>query len=258
MAACARLQPSLQPRFLDVATARHKVERFDDVGRIEQPTAPSLAATLRQVGGRGVGYSQAQAAVLAADKPTTKRPYPFYIRTTAVFFWFGDRKKKNTRNNCDTRKNRVHIYNSAAVLPSTGRKGHIYTVVKNMVAQEENAAAPRQAGGAIHAIAHAAAQTKPSQSESESASPGPNVYLIGNVVHNDRGGCPPVIHGRQAAVSLLPGRIPYLELHRRLIELHLLRQERGWVGPIRARRQQSGVDQWRQRKQHRRRSSSTA
>ena len=127
-----------------------------------------------------------------------------------------------------------------------------------MVAQEENAAAPRQAGGAIHAIAHAAAQTKPSQSESESASPGPNVYLIGNVVHNDRGGCPPVIHGRQAAVSLLPGRIPYLELHRRLIELHLLRQERGWVGPIRARRQQSGVDQWRQRKQHRRRSSSSS
>lgn len=51
--------------------------------------------------------------------------------------------------------------------------------------------------------------------------------LVGNIIHHDRGGRPPVIHRRQAAVSLLPGRIPDLELYRRVIELHLLRQERG-------------------------------
>ena len=133
MAACARLQPSLLPRFLDVATARHKVERFDDVGRIEQPTAPSLAATLRQVGGRGVGYSQAQAAVLAADKPTTKRPYPFYIRTTAVFFWFGDRKKKKKypQQLRHPKKSRTYIQQRSSAPLNRAQRAHIYCSEKH-------------------------------------------------------------------------------------------------------------------------------
>lgn len=65
--------------------------------------------------------------------------------------------------------------------------------------------------------------------------------LVGNVIHHDRRRRPPVVHGRKAAVSLLPGRIPNLEFYGRVIELHLLRKEcrcgnpkqgrkRGYVG----------------------------
>lgn len=53
--------------------------------------------------------------------------------------------------------------------------------------------------------------------------------LVRNVVHHDRRRRPPVVHGRQAAVSLLPGRIPNLEFNGRVIQLHLLRQERRCV-----------------------------
>lgn len=51
-------------------------------------------------------------------------------------------------------------------------------------------------------------------------------YLVSDVIHHDRSGSSPVIHGRQAAVSLLSRGIPDLELHRGVIELNLLRKER--------------------------------
>lgn len=50
-------------------------------------------------------------------------------------------------------------------------------------------------------------------------------YLVGNVIHHNRRRRPPVVHGRKATVSLLPGRIPNLKFYSRVIELHFLRQE---------------------------------
>lgn len=55
-------------------------------------------------------------------------------------------------------------------------------------------------------------------------------HLVRHVIDNDRGSCPSVVHGRQTPVPFLSSRIPDFEFYSGIIELHLLRQERGWNG----------------------------
>lgn len=68
--------------------------------------------------------------------------------------------------------------------------------------------------------------------------------LVRHIVHDDRRRGSPVVHRRQAAVSLLPRRVPNLELHGGVIELHLLRQKCGCDGPQKQLhgRQEDGVN----------------
>lgn len=46
------------------------------------------------------------------------------------------------------------------------------------------------------------------------------------IVHDDRRGRAPVIHGRQRPIALLAGRIPNFELHRGIVEGDRLGKER--------------------------------
>jgi hypothetical protein len=45
-----------------------------------------------------------------------------------------------------------------------------------------------------------------------------DTYSVRNVVHNDGRSSTPVIHRGKAVVSFLPSRVPYLKLHRRLVD----------------------------------------
>ena len=86
---------------------------------------------------------------------------------------------------------------------------------------------------AVHAISSSALQRRSARSKTQDKV---NMFyvrpamvrdarLVRNVVHHDRRRRSPVVHGCQAAVSFLAGRIPNLELDSRVIQLHLLRQE---------------------------------
>ncbi|TNN35042.1 EF-hand domain-containing family member B [Liparis tanakae] len=60
-----------------------------------------------------------------------------------------------------------------------------------------------------------------------SAAPGAPTHLICDVVHHDGRLGASVVHGRQAVVALLTGRVPDLKLDRRVVQTHRLSQEGG-------------------------------